>query len=90
MSLSDEYLKIMFSFHTHIEKIKLFCARKEVKGPVSQFGILGFHGGKLGFWDFALFEIGILEIMCEIVGFHVTKIVGFNPSEIGIWGFCPF
>ncbi len=31
MSLSDEYLKIMFSFHTHIEKIKLFCARKEVK-----------------------------------------------------------
>ena len=53
----------------------------------------------MGFWDFTLFEIGILEIRCEIgilapgtwdltllkLGFW-----DFAPFEIGILGFLPF
>ncbi len=66
------------------------------KGLVSQFGILGFQEKKFGFWDFALFEIGILEIRCEIVISQNKQspsehgILRFNPPEIGILAFCPY
>ena len=40
-------------------------------GPRKLIWDFGITGKKLGFWDYTLFEIGILEIMLEI----------------GIWGF---
>ncbi len=40
---------------------------------------MGLQGKKLGLWDCTLFEIGITEIMFEIV------ITGFqsNPNQLG-------
>ena len=50
----------------------------DMKGPKSQFGIFGLQGGKLGLWDFTLFEIGILE-SCLKLGFS-----DFSQSQIEI------
>ncbi len=36
------------------------------KGPLSQIGIMGLQGKKLGLWDYTLFEIGITETSFEI------------------------
>ncbi len=46
---------------------------------LDQFGITGLQGGKLGLWDYTLFEIGITDIMFEI------GIMGFqsNPRIAG-------
>ncbi len=69
------------------------------EGPVSQFGILGFQEKNLGFWDFTLFEVGILEIRCKIwilaIGTWDLTLLkpgfgDFAPFEIGILGFHPF
>ena len=46
----------------------------------------------MGFWDFTLFEIGILEIRCETMPLNPSEIgtLGFHPFEMGIPGFHPF
>ncbi len=67
-----------------------------------RFGILGFQGKKLGFWDFTKFEIGILEIWFEIgiLDFITTSMVcnsfqyldfGISPHlKLGFWDFTIF